>query len=88
MKLNVLVLALAATALAAFSANAETVIEQPGAPPVVVEPQQPTVVIKKPIGVEHGSTTIDTTGQSECTTETVQKETFEGTKTTRTTRCK
>jgi hypothetical protein len=81
MKLNVLTLALAASALCSFAANAQTVIEERRAPAVVIEHDQPqsSVTVK-----EHGGflgtttkTTTETTGtgiNGDCSTRTVHKD--------------
>jgi hypothetical protein len=81
MKLNVLVIALAATAFGSLGANAQTVIEERRAPAVVIEHDQPqsSVTVK-----EHGGllgtttkTTTETTGSGingDCSTRTVHKD--------------
>jgi hypothetical protein len=88
MKLNVLTLALAATALSAFAANAQTVIEERRAPPaVVIEEPAPSTTIRTEerggfLGSEH-KTTTETTGtgpMGDCSTRTVHKEDFGGEK--------
>jgi hypothetical protein len=83
MKFNVLTLALAASALCSFAANAQTtIIEERRAPAVVVEPAPPvssSVTVK-----EHGGflgtttkTTTETNGtgiNGDCSTRTVHKD--------------
>ena len=81
MKLNILTLALAASALCSFAANAQTVIEERRAPAVVIEHDQPqsSVTVK-----EHGGflgtttkTTTETNGagiNGDCSTRTVHKD--------------
>ena len=78
MKLNVLAIALAATALGSVAANAETIIEERRDPAVVIEKDRP--VHKKVI-------THETTGMGDCTTKTVHKEDETGSKTVRKTNC-
>ena len=89
MKLNVLTLALAATAFGALAANAQTaVIEERHDPPaVVIEHDHPAVTIEKrehPAVVE--KKTIETTG-SGCDSKTVHKDTDYGSKTVTKTSC-
>jgi hypothetical protein len=81
MKLNVITLALAASALCSFAANAQTVIEEQRAPAVVIEHDQPqsSVTVK-----EHGGflgtttkTTTETNGtgiNGDCSTRTMHKD--------------
>ncbi|HEY5378873.1 MAG TPA: hypothetical protein VIJ78_04970 [Pseudolabrys sp.] len=81
MKLNILTLALAASALCSFAANAQTVIEERRAPAVVIEHDQPqsSVTVK-----EHGGflgattkTTTETNGvgiNGDCSSRTVHKD--------------
>ena len=79
MRLNILALALAASAFT-FAANAETaVIEEHRDPAVVVEHRDPAVVIK------HKK--IETTGSGDCVTRTVHKEGLAGSKTVKKTKC-
>ena len=103
MKLNVITLALAATAFGALSANAQTtIIEQ--APPraVVVEPAPPAAVIVAPppaqsTTVEQNNlgllgnqtrTTTQTTGAGiDCTRQTVQTNTLLGSSSNTNTTC-
>jgi hypothetical protein len=94
MKLNVLVIALAATAFGSLSANAQVVIEERRNPAVVVEHDQPSssVTVK-----EHGGllgtdkkTTTETTGsgiKGDCSTRTVHKEGIGEDKTVSRTNC-
>jgi hypothetical protein len=82
MKLNVLVIALAASAFGTLAANAQTVIEErrPPAAVVIEQPPAPSSVTVK----EHGGflgtdtrTTTETTGtgpNGDCSTRTVHKE--------------
>jgi hypothetical protein len=82
MKLNVLVIAMAASAFGTLAANAQTVIEERRPPAAVVIEQQPSsssVTVK-----EHGGllgldskTTTETTGtgpNGDCSTRTVHRE--------------
>jgi hypothetical protein len=93
MKLNVLALALAASAFGALSANAQTVIEERRDPGVVIEQERPadrSVTIEKRdglFGTEKKSTTVETTGSGDCTTKTVRKENFGGSKTVTKSNC-
>ncbi len=95
MKLNVLTLALAATAFGAIAANAQTtVIEERRDPSVTVESQTPTTstTVKERgglLGTESKSTTT-TTGAGvtgDCTNKTVHKEGLTGEKTVSKTNC-
>jgi len=88
MKLNVLVLALATTAVGTLGANAQAVIEEHEGPPVVIEHHHPdaSVTVVKP-GVERKSTTVETNGSGDCTTRTVHKENPAGSKTVKKTNC-
>jgi hypothetical protein len=81
MKLNVLTLALAASALCSFAANAQTtVIEERRDPAVVVEPAPPSSVTVKEHGGFLGTTTKTTTETNgvgingDCSTRTVHKD--------------
>jgi hypothetical protein len=93
MKLNVLTLALAATAFGALAANAQTtVIEERRDPAVVIERDQPksSVTVKERsglLGTEKKSTTVETTGSGDCATKTVHKEGLAGSKTIKKTNC-
>jgi len=92
MKLNVLSLALAATAFGAFAANAQTVIEERRDPAVVIQRDQPasSVTVKERsglLGTEKKSTTIETTGSGDCATKTVHKEGLVGSATVKKTNC-
>ena len=96
MKLNVLVIALAATAFGALAANAQTtVIEERRSPAVVIEQDQPastTTTVKERggfLGTE-SKTTTETTGtglNGDCSTRTVHKEDLTGEKTVSRTDC-
>jgi hypothetical protein len=95
MKLNVLVIALAATAFGSLAANAQTtVIEERRAPAVIVEPapSSSSVTVKERggfLGTE-SKTTTETTGtgiNGECSTRTVHKEDLTGEKTVSRTDC-
>ncbi len=96
MKLNVLVIALAATAFGSLAANAQTVIiEERRAPPAVVIEQAPpaaSVTIEERggfLGTEK-KTTTETTGTGllgECSTRTVHKQDLLGEKTVSRTNC-
>jgi hypothetical protein len=93
MKLNVLVIALAATAFGAIAANAETVIEERRDPAVVIEHDQPTSTTTKERGGILGTETktkTETTGagvNGDCSTKTVHKEDLTGSKTVKKTNC-
>ncbi len=89
MKLNVLTLALSATALSALAANAQTAVieERHNPPPVVIERDHPSVTIEKrehPTVVEKKK--IETTG-SGCDSKTVHRETEYGSKTVTKSNC-
>ena len=97
MKLNVIALALAATAFGSLAANAQTVIiEDRRAPPAVVIEQEPpassSVTVKERggfLGTETRSTT-ETTGtgpNGDCSTRTVHKQDLLGEKTVSRTNC-
>ena len=90
MKLNVLTLALAATAFGALAANAQTtVIEERSSPSVVIEKERPaaSVTIEKrdpAVRIEKR----ETTGAGvDCTSKTVHKEGLVGSKTVTKTNC-
>jgi hypothetical protein len=99
MKLNVITLALAATAFGVLSANAQTtVIEQ--RPATVIAPAPPAVVVEQPATsttVEHDNmgllgnqtrTTTQTTGAGvDCTKQTVHTNTLLGSTTNSNTTC-
>jgi hypothetical protein len=92
MKLNVLTLALAATAFGALAANAQTtVIEERRDPAIVIERERPdtSVTIEKsgPLGIQKKSTTVETTGSGECSSKTVHREGLVGSSTTKKTTC-
>jgi hypothetical protein len=97
MKLNLLTLALAATAFGAVAANAQTtVIEERRDPPpaVVIEEPAPSTTVRTEehggfLGTEH-KTTTETTGtgpMGDCTSRTVHKEDLSGEKTVHRTDC-
>ena len=96
MKLNVLVIALAATAFGSLAANAQTtVIEERRAPAVVIEQDPPastTTTVKERggfLGTE-SKTTTETTGtgiNGDCSTRTVHKQDLTGEKTVSKTNC-
>lgn len=97
MKLNVLALALAATAFGSLGAAAQTVIiEERRAPPAVVIEQEPpassSVTVKERggfLGTETKSTT-ETTGtglNGDCSTRTVHRQDLLGEKTVSRTNC-
>jgi hypothetical protein len=97
MKLNILALALAATAFGSLAANAQAVIiEERRAPPAVVIEQEPpassSVTVKERggfLGTETRSTT-ETTGtglNGDCSTRTVHKQDLLGEKTVSRTNC-
>jgi hypothetical protein len=94
MKLNVLVIALAATAFGSLGANAQTVIEERRDPAVVIEHDQPdqSVTVKERSGFlgTDKKTTTETTGSGingECSTRTVHKEGIGEDKTVSRTNC-
>jgi hypothetical protein len=94
MKLNVLALALAATAFGTLGASAQTtIIEDHRAPAVVVEPAPATSTTVEQrggfLGTEHKTTTTTTgTGPNgDCATRTVHKEDLAGEKTVSRTNC-
>jgi len=90
MKLNVLAFALAASAIGAFGANAQTtVIEERRDTPVVVEHDRPSVTIEKRDGLvgEKKTITKETTGLGDCSSKTVHKEDVTGSKTIHKTNC-
>ena len=95
MKLNVLVIALAATAFGSLAANAQTtIIEERRAPSVVIETPPPAVTTTTEerggfLGTETRSTT-ETTGtglNGDCSTRTVHKQDLLGEKTVSRTNC-
>jgi hypothetical protein len=95
MKLNVLVIALAATAFGSLAANAPTtIIEDRRAPAVVIETPPPAVTTTTEerggfLGTER-KTTTETNGaglNGDCSTRTVQKQDLTGEKTVSRTNC-
>jgi hypothetical protein len=96
MKLNVLTIALAATAFGALAANAQTtVIEERRDPSVTIQTETPatsSTTVKERgglLGTEKKSTTV-TTGagvSGDCTNKTVHKEGLTGDKTVSKTNC-
>ena len=93
MKLNVLTLALAATAFGAIAANAQTtVIEERRDPSVTIQTERPassTTTVKEHDGLlgEKKTITKETTGSGDCTSKTVHKEDITGSKTVNKTTC-
>jgi hypothetical protein len=92
MKLNVLAIALAASAIGAFGAIAQTVIEERRDPAVVIEHDRPdtSVTIEKRdglLGTEKKTITKETTGAGDCSSKTVHKEDITGSKTIHKTNC-
>lgn len=92
MKLNVLAIALAASAIGAFGASAQTVIEERRDPAVVIEHDRPdsSVTIEKRdgvVGTEKKTITKETTGTGDCSSKTVHKEDITGSKTVHKTNC-
>ena len=91
MKLNVLAVALAATAFGMLGANAETVIEERRDPAVVIEHDHPdaseTVKEHGPIVGEKKVIKKETTGAGGCDSKTVHKEGLAGSKTVTKTNC-
>ena len=92
MKLNVLVFVLAASAMCAFGASAQTVIEERRDPAVVIEHDRPdtSVTIEKRegvLGTEKKTITRETTGSGDCASKTVHQEDITGSKTVTKTNC-
>ncbi len=93
MKLNVLTIALAATAFGALGAQAQTtVIEERRDPAIVVEEKKPAASVTVHerggfLGTESKTKTIETTGSGDCTKKTVHKEDLLGSKTVSRTNC-
>ena len=94
MKLNVLVIALAATAFGSLAASAQTtVIEERRDPSVTIETQPSTTTVTKERGGFLGTETktkTETTGagiNGDCTSKTVHKEDLTGSKTVHKTNC-
>jgi hypothetical protein len=93
MKLNVLAIALVATASGAMTANAQIVIEERHDPPgVTVEHDHPdsSVTVEKRggfLGTEHKTITRETTGSGDCSSKTVHKEGIGGDTTVKKTNC-
>jgi hypothetical protein len=81
MKLNVPVLALAATTLGTLAANAQAMIEERHDPAVVIEHDSPSVTVKER-GVVGEKKVIkrETTGMGDCTSKTLHKEDETGSK--------
>jgi hypothetical protein len=94
MKLNIITLALAATAFGSLAANAQVVIEERREPAVVIERDRPdtSVTVKERggfLGTE-SKTTTETTGSGlngDCSTRTVHKQDLLGEKTVSKTNC-
>ncbi len=92
MKLNVLTIALAATAFGALAANAQTtVIEERRAPAVVIEekPASSVTIEKREgiLGTEKKTITKETTGLGGCDSKTLRKEGLTGSTTVKKTEC-
>lgn len=92
MKLNVLALALAATAATGLVAHAQTtVIEERRDPAIVIERDKPdtSVTIEKREGLlgEKKTITRETTGSGDCTSKTVRREGIAGSTTVHKTDC-
>jgi len=91
MKLNVLAVAVAATAIGAFSTNAQVVIEERRDPAVVIEHDRPdtSVTIEKQDGFLGTNKTItkETTGSGGCTSKLVHNEDITGSKTVQKANC-
>ena len=92
MKLNVLAIALTASAISALSANAQVVIEERRDPAVVIERDRPdtSVTIEKRdgfLGTEKKTITKETTGSGDCSSKTVHKEDITGSKTVQKANC-
>ena len=90
MKLNVLALALAATAFGPLAANAQIVIEERRPPAVVIERDRPdaSVTVEKHEGLLGSKkTTVETTGRGDCDSKTVHKEDMTGSSTVKKTNC-
>jgi hypothetical protein len=92
MKLNVLAIALAASAIGTLSATAQTVIEERRDPAVVIERDKPdtSVTIEKRdglLGTEKKTIKKETTGSGDCSSKTVHKEDITGSKTVQKTNC-
>jgi hypothetical protein len=93
MKLNVLVIALAATAFGSLTANAQTTIIEERSPAVVIDSQPTTTTVTKERGGILGTETktkTETTGtgiSGDCTSKTVQKDDLLGSKTVHKTTC-
>jgi hypothetical protein len=90
MKLNVLVIALAATAFGSLGATAQTVIEERHDPAVVIEKDRPAAdVTVKERGVVGEKKVIkkETVGSGDCASKTVHKEGLGESKTVTKTNC-
>jgi len=93
MKLNVLALALAATAFGTLGASAQTtVIEERRDPAVVIEHDKPadsSVTVEKREGIlgEKKTITKETTGAGGCDSKTVHREGIGGSTTVKKTNC-
>ena len=91
MKLNVLVIALAATAFGSLAAQAQAVIVEER-PAVVIERDRPdtSVTVEKRggfLGTDKKTITRETTGSGDCSSKTVHKEDLVGSKTVTKTNC-
>ena len=92
MKLNVLAVAFAASAMSAFSASAHVMIEERRDPPAVIERDKPdaSVTIEKRdgvFGIEKKTITKETTGSGDCSPKTVHKDDVTRSKTPQKTNC-
>ena len=87
MKLNVLALALAATLVGSLGASAQTVVEEPRDPAVVVKERPADVTVKEHVG-EKKVIKKETTGAGvDCSSRTVHKEGLGESKTVTKTNC-
>jgi hypothetical protein len=93
MKLNVLVIALAATIFGSVAAHAQTTIIKERSPAVVIESEPTTTTVTKERGGILGTETktkTETTGagiNGDCTSKTVHKDGIAGSKTVSKTTC-
>ena len=89
MKLNVLTLALAASAFTVLGANAQVTIEERRDPAVVIEHDEPSVTVEERHRVVPEKRVIErrTTGSADCDTKVIHKEGPTGSKTVKKTRC-
>jgi hypothetical protein len=92
MRLNVLAFALAASAVGALGANAQTVIEERRDPAVVIEHDRPdaSVTVEKRdgfLGTEKKTITKETTGSGDCASKMAHEEDITGSKTIHKSNC-